>query len=215
MHVRWFTYPMFLEPVLSYFDFWAKMDVDVCFRRPVAPADLLQPLLAQRATFFHSRLFQDNPVCEITLGDFVQFYHRCFPCDWRRGYTPPWAPWDEPYDHPVVPYANFIGGWLGFWQSRRVLHVARRWWEWKGGWMHRWTDQQYWTVALWLMGANDTMLDLSHHRHALFRHSKDYYPCGGGYDADANATLAIFQAWQLGTAAGGGEGAAAATPSSL
>ncbi len=46
---------MFLEPVLSYFDFWAKWDVDVCFRRPVALSDVMQPIVAQRANFFHAK----------------------------------------------------------------------------------------------------------------------------------------------------------------
>ena len=163
------------------------------------------------------RLIVDNPVCELTLGDFMQLYHRSFVCDGWRGahaHAPPWAAWDEEYDHPPVSFGNFIGGWLGFWQSQRLLHFARRWWEWKGGWMHRWGDQQYWMPALWMMGANDSssVLDLHHLRYSLFRHSKGYYPCGGGYDAESNETSAVFRLWneqankQGGASAGGGGG---------
>ena len=191
---KWFTYPMFLEPILSYFDFWAKFDVDVCFRRGVQVADVIGPLVHQRANFFHSKLTVDNAVCELTLGDMMQLYHHTFSCAGSTRGEPPWAAWDEPYDHPPVPYANFVGGWLGFWQSRRVLHFADKWWRWKGGWMHRWTDQQYWMPALWMMGANSSVLDLSHLRYGLFRHSKDYYACGGGDSAEANATRDVFAA---------------------
>ena len=131
----------------------------------------------------------------------MQLYHKSFECaggkGGNRGIAPPWAAFDEPYDHPPVSFGNFIGGWLGFWQSPRVLHFAKLWWEWKGGWMHRWGDQQYWMPALWMMGANDTnsVLDVSHLRYGLFRHSKDYYPCGGGGTAEANETDALFGEW--------------------
>ena len=55
--------------------------------------------------------------------------------------------------------------------------------------------------ALWMMDANDTtssVLDLHHLRYELFRHSKDYFPCGmpEGYEAEANATLEQFRTWK-------------------
>ena len=194
---KWFTYPMFLEPILSYFDFWAKFDVDVCFRRPMSYTDVIEPLITQRAHFFHAKLIVDNIICENTLGDFMNLYHHAYPCrPWRsEDSPPPWGMWDEPYNHPPVSFGNFIGGWLGFWQSKRVLHFAKRWWEWKGGWMHRWGDQQYWMPAMWMMNANDSVADLHHLRYGLFRHSKDYYPCGGGQTAEANETTAVFEEW--------------------
>ena len=95
MGTKWFTYPMFLEPILSYFDFWVKLDVDVCFRRVPSVGEWMQPLIAQRANFFHAKLTADNVVCEHTLGDLMQLYHSAFPCDGARG-TPPWAAWGQP-----------------------------------------------------------------------------------------------------------------------
>ena len=105
---------MFLEPILSYFDYWAKFDVDVCFRRQVSLADVLEPLVRQRAHFFHAKLLVDNAVCEHTLGDLMQLYHHLFPCaGWRNAQSPPpWGAWDQPYTHPPVSYGNFIGGWV-------------------------------------------------------------------------------------------------------
>ena len=160
-----------------------------------------------RATRRAHRLIVDNVVCELTLGDMLQLYYKTYPCSgWRgKGATfdeePPWAPWDEPYNHPPVSYGNFIGGWLGFWQSPRLLHFARRWWEWKGGWMHRWGDQQYWMPALWMMGANDTssVLDLSQTttlRHgSLFRHSQEEYACKTPDEGTRQATHKVFDEW--------------------
>ena len=49
-----------------------------------------------------------------------------------------------------------VGGDLDFFQSKSVLHFARRWWEYEGGWSRRWGDQQYWVPALWMMGRNDS-----------------------------------------------------------
>lgn len=197
---KWVVYPMFKEPILDYFDYFAKIDVDVCFRRPVQLGDIIEPLLLSRSHFFHSGLLRDNPACEATLGDFMQLYHSQFPCPgWRAAaMSPPWKPFGEVYEHPPVSYGNFIGGWLGFWQSERVLHFARLWWEWAGGWVHRFTDQQYWMAALWVMGANETVLDLSRLRYSLFRHSKARYPCGGEGEGTpaASEASAIFNAWR-------------------
>merc|ERR1712118_331006 len=99
----------------------------------------MKPLISQRANFFHGKLIVDNPVCELTLGDFMQLYWRSFACEgWRSAsdMEPPWDAWgDNAINHPPVSYGNFIGGWLGFWQSSRLLHFAQKWWEWKGGWM--------------------------------------------------------------------------------
>ena len=52
--------------------------------------------------------------------------------------------------------------------------------------------------ALWMFGANDSssVLSLQHLRYSLFRHSKDYYPCGGGRTREANDTDALFAAWR-------------------
>ena len=63
--------------------------------------------------------------------------------------------------------------------------------------MHRWGDQQYWMPALWMMGANDSssVLDLQRLGYSLFRHSKAYYPCGGGNDTQARALDTLFETW--------------------
>lgn len=60
---KWYTYPMFLEPVLAYFDFWAKFDVDVCFKRPFEFADVFGPMIARRAPRPHRALYACSPDC--------------------------------------------------------------------------------------------------------------------------------------------------------
>ena len=44
-------------------------------------------------------------------------------------------------------------------------------------------------------GSAASVLDLKHLRYGLFRHSKDYYPCGDGHTAEANATSNLFSTW--------------------
>ena len=84
------------------------------------------------ANFFHAMLAQDKLSCETTLGDLMQLYHISFGCGSSRG-SPPWLSSLTPHTlSPLVPYGNFIGGWLGFWQSPSVLHFARKWCDWRG-----------------------------------------------------------------------------------
>ena len=42
-------------------------------------------------------------------------------------------------------YANFIGGWLGFFTAPEVLQSSGLVKSWPGVWKYRWGDQQYWT----------------------------------------------------------------------
>ena len=179
---KWFSFPMFLEPVMGHFDFWLKIDVDVCFLSAVRD-DIIAPLVTNRAIFFHSHHTQENPVCEATLGEFMQLYARSMrakACSDTR--EPPWPAWGQPNAYPTVAFSNFVGGWLGFWQSPAVLHFARLWWEWDGGWSYRWSDQQFWIAALWMMNRNDSasVVDLTAWRatrNPRFRHSKAFFAC--------------------------------------
>ena len=187
---KWLTYPMLRHPVMSRFDFFIKVDVDVCFR---APLDLLRTLVPPAGVgassapviFFHTSMTRDNMKCDRTLGDFVRLYTGEHPCcanahtaEWRSSVgadgrsddggilEAQWLPF------PPVPYSNFIGGWLGFWQSARVLHFAASWHRFEGGWVYRWTDQQFWMPALRAAGVADaSIVDFSTWRHRKFEHN--------------------------------------------
>jgi hypothetical protein len=122
----------------SYAQFFAKIDVDVCFRTRVDVAQTLVERSTDRDApihFLHTKLTTDNEACDRTLGGFVQAYtaeHACCANEQTAEY--------QPTGHlPQVPYSNLIAGWLGFWQSPRVLHFANAWHKWQGGWVHRWT----------------------------------------------------------------------------
>lgn len=192
---KWYAYHLFLEPVLKLFTFWAKVDADVCFGRPLSMVeDVLVPLIRRRAVFFHSALMRENDLCQMTLGEFVSLYwqhHRgdLRPWDERssehasialtEARQPPWRPFAAALASDpaiAVPYSNFVGGWVGFWSSERVMHFARLWWEWDGGWYRRWTDQQFWRPALWMAyldqeAADNATIDLSHLRRTnIFAH---------------------------------------------
>ncbi len=40
----------------------------------MTPRDLIEPLVEQRAVFFHAGLVEENPGCDSTLGDFMHTY---------------------------------------------------------------------------------------------------------------------------------------------
>ena len=73
---KWYSLPMLQAPILQRFDFWAKIDVDVCLREPLK----LTHELVRKAWFMHTGLVQDNEVCERGLGDFMANFtaqHAC------------------------------------------------------------------------------------------------------------------------------------------
>ena len=168
---KWFTYPMLLEPVLGRFDFWSKIDVDVCFRRRV---DLTHELVRTSAFFWHTRLQQDNPNCERSLGAFMVKYTNEHPCC-RTSEALAWQP---DVELPHVPYSNMIAGWLGFWQSDSLLYFAKEWHAWTGGLVNRWTDQQFWMPALRASNVSEhRIVAATHLRYHTFEHTKVEHFC--------------------------------------
>ena len=127
---KWYTWPMLRHPIMSRFDFFAKIDVDVCLR---AKIDVVGEFVASGrraksslgAFFLHTKLMADPNECEQTLGDFMRQYTAAHPCG---------ASAQTDAVNALVPFGNFIGGWLGFWQrfaacapdcSTPVRHATR------------------------------------------------------------------------------------------
>jgi hypothetical protein len=59
---KWITWPMLHHPLTARFDFWAKVDVDVCFREQL---DLARTLVARpNLYFYHTMTTKDNALCD-------------------------------------------------------------------------------------------------------------------------------------------------------
>ena len=163
---KWYSLPMLAQPLLRRFDYWAKVDVDVCLRQPIR---LSEELVKSGAWFMHTRLQQDNQMCERGLGDFMSSYtskHAC--CATTEALK-----WQTEGPYPLVAYANFVAGWLGYWQSDQVLFFAKHWHGWEGGWVHRWGDQQFWMPALRVTNVSEDRIKFwSHLRYRTFEHTK-------------------------------------------
>ena len=164
---KWYTLPMLAEPILRTFDYWAKIDVDVCFRTSMK---LTHTLVKSGSWFVHTRLQQDNEACERSLGQFMSQYTKDHGCC----ATPEALLWRESSPHlPQAVYANFVAGWLGFWQSDQLLYFARQWHAWEGGWRYRWTDQQFWMPALRVTNVSEERITfLPNLRYRVFEHTK-------------------------------------------
>ena len=91
----------------------------------------------------------------------------------------------QQYDGGMYFYSNVIGGWNGLFRSPQMRSYASFWWNWDGGWLHRWSDQQFWAHALYVTNATrigrvrhdgvvvgGDVISLEHHRqHREFVHT--------------------------------------------
>ena len=127
---------------LDYFDFFLKVDVDVRVWKPMHTV-VAHTMHEHGAHFLHTMQRCDEPIsCDASLNDSLVAYVSGAAC--------PHTPSPELLTKRCVYYANFIAGWLGLFQSPQMLQYSEAWWAWPGGWRYRWTDQQFWTYALWV-----------------------------------------------------------------
>ena len=154
---------------LEFFDFWIKVDTDIVFH---SAAPLLARMASSGAHFAHTGITEEAPAHYVaTLIDCIGAYVRDVGCSKSHGRRPAVAQPSE----TLAYFSNVVGGWLGLWQSEQMLKFAEHWWQWPGGWRApaRWTDQEFWSQALWLAGAytpasdymaGPTVLDLTEWR---------------------------------------------------
>jgi hypothetical protein len=152
-----------------------------------------RPAGGRALDFFHSRLQRELVWCDRGLGDFMTLYGHEFACSglWRSA---AWPSSLRPasggrlgrtdtvgrpvHVYPQVVFSNLVGGWLGFWQSERILHFAKLWHRWEAGWVYRWSDQQFWFPALRAANASDSRIaDFSDLRKDVFDHTKGSRVC--------------------------------------
>lgn len=154
--------------VLEYFDFFAKVDVDVFV---VQPVDIAAAMRRANAHWLHTFDVDSakSPQCTGTLAEHLKPYLAGAGCSVT----------DAPAAHELAAtparawptfYSNFVAGWLGLWTSPQVLQYAQYWWAWPGGWRFRWTDQEFWAAALSVTGSWPRVLNLSGWRDSRFVH---------------------------------------------
>ena len=168
------SYPLLSDSLLTYFDFFLKIDIDVLLCGAVADAP--SAFADSGAILLHTGMGRDPHGCVRTLDSFMALYmllygNGCKAEDakalaataWEGG-LPGRASRAISTAATRVLASYLVGGDLDFFQSKSVLHFARRWWTWEGGWTHRWTDQQFWLHAIRAANVPEsdaTMLDLS------------------------------------------------------
>lgn len=150
MGTKWYTHALFQMPVMRRFDFFIKLDSDLCV---VGRVPVVEHMLLNGAWFAHTGHTHEVDACISTLDTFMQAYAG-----------------GSPADNTLAVYSNFVGGWLPFFQSPRMVQFSEAFRDWEGGWTHRWTDQQYWLNAIWIARAESHVLDLTFLRNRCFHH---------------------------------------------
>jgi len=145
-YTTWYPHGSFHLELIDFFDYLMKLDSDIWLHKPI-PSYMLTHLAhdgAFLATGF-PELTDDGDRGQVnetnlyvsSLAQTCQIDHLV------------------PAFHPKVikefndvAYSNFMVTWLGFFTSPQLMHYSRHWSKATSMFTHRWTDQQYWTIAL-------------------------------------------------------------------
>jgi len=106
------------------YDFFMKIDADIRFLRPV-PVNPIDILLEKKKYVFTNSMVEDN-CCSKGLNNMVEDFlaFESTICPHQVVAEAQGLDWFE--SDVITPYANFFGGWLGFWASEEILHFANR-----------------------------------------------------------------------------------------
>ena len=169
----WYAHFVFIDhaALLAHFDYFMKVDVDVCFGdHNFFAHDHTIDIADARALFLHRGIRDDHPTvvkgldeCIATYADLqASFCGRKVVAATQR--TERGAGWLR------QPGKCFFGeynqGWLGFFTSPEVLRYGMFWANFHDGvFQNRWTDQQFFLHAIALFGrvSRGSLLDVSKH----------------------------------------------------
>ena len=172
---KWYAYEMLELEALRYFDFVLKVDADNSFRALLRPTPA-EAMVGHGAYYLHTGfVFRTNSRCDATNDEAASTYMLAAQCK-----------------HTLRPRALaqriqwgscFTGGWLGLLQSPQVLAYAAFWWNWPGGWLHRWGDQELWPLMLDVVNESSSIVEAAAIRRTAFSSSS-----GCPYVSQTNAT---------------------------
>ena len=157
---KWYGYEMLELEALTYFDFVLKVDSDNAFWAPLRPTPA-EAMLQHGAYYLHTGfVFRTSSGCDATIDKAASTYMLAAQCkhSLRPGALTRRIQWGS----------CFTGGWLGLLQSPQVLAYAAFWWNWPGGWLHRWGDQELWPFMLDVVNESSSVVEAADIRRTAF-----------------------------------------------
>jgi len=174
---RWYTYDIFLEPLVLEYSFWIKMDVDIWMFRPIE-FNIVDTMVSQGALFAHTGYIYNGEGCSRELHLDIDRYLRKNNITALSSNEKWWQQDDNVY------YSNFVVSSVGFHTHPGPLQLAKYLNEVPTGFFkYRWTDQSLFHKVFGVsLGPHENMflVDWSNLRcqkkvfrpNAVFYHSK-------------------------------------------
>lgn len=132
---RWYTYDLFLQPIVREYSFWVKLDVDIWMMREV-PFNMAQTLIDAGAVFAHTGYIYNGNGCSDELHKAIRDYLAAQQIQAVSAGQRWWEQDDNVY------YSNFVISSMAFHLSSEHLRLAKALTEYPTGFFkYRWTDQ--------------------------------------------------------------------------
>ena len=151
---KWYAHAMPYLPIMQRFDFFIKVDVDVCMR---STAPLVDYMVLDGSYFAHTGFIREDACLYAGSAQFMQktagHFGRHLPTEFE-----------------VIPFSNFIAGWLPLFERPGFRSFATAWRDFELGWVYRWGDQQYWMLAMWRGNVEHQVLNAQFMRDVCFEH---------------------------------------------
>jgi hypothetical protein len=174
---RWYTYDMFLQPILHEYSYWIKMDVDIWIFREI-PFNVVETMEDSKAIFAHTGYIYNGNGCSKELHFAIEQFLKQNNMTAVSANERWWIQDDNVY------YSNFVVSSMKFHLSKDHLGLAHYLNEYPSGFFrYRWTDQSLFHKVFgvfWGPKESDFLLDWSHLRWSkktyrkgsVFYHSK-------------------------------------------
>ena len=132
---RWYTYDLMREPMLQYYHYWMKLDVDIWFYRP-PQFNMVDRMAATGAIFAHTGKKYNGAGCSANLHKALLAYAKNHSITIASANSSWWRSDDDTY------YSNFVVSDVEFHLEERYLNLAKYLNNYREGFFkHRWTDQ--------------------------------------------------------------------------
>jgi hypothetical protein len=174
---RWYTYDLFLEPLIRPYSFWIKLDVDIWLMRE-PKFNMVERMIERGAIFAHTGMIYNGNGCSNELHRAIKEYlkksNAAAVSEGQRW----WVQDDNVY------YSNFVISSMAFHLSAEHMQLAKALNEYPTGFFkYRWTDQSLFHKVFGVFAGPEEdkfLLDWTHLRcskkafrkGAVFYHSK-------------------------------------------
>ncbi|CUG06474.1 glycosyltransferase family 15, putative [Bodo saltans] len=132
---RWYTYDLFLEPIIRPYSFWIKLDVDIWLMRE-PKFNMVEQMIESGAIFAHTGMIYNGNGCSNELHKAIKEYLNANGAAAASEGQRWWVQDDNVY------YSNFVITSMAFHLSPEHMHLAKALNEYPTGFFkYRWTDQ--------------------------------------------------------------------------